>query len=489
MKKHKQASNITEERPELDRVISFKDYIAIGFGVIVGVGWVVYAGQWLQSGGVLGAVLAFAIGGALLIPIGKCYAELTAALPLTGGELAFTYKAFGPLVSFLTAWALSMNYIAVTPFETIAIGAMVEAIFPTLSTSTLYEMGGYRIAWSTIIPGVLAGVWVIWLNWHGAKDSARFQTVVMVGLLACTAIFCTVAFWKGDVSHLQPLFAGEGHWRAIAPASIASVLVVVPFFLAGFDCIPQAAEESGVKMEARQLGIAIVASIVIGVVFYILIILALGYSVPGSTLNTIVAQKNQLPMAEVFRSSFGYEWAAKLVLIAALLGLISTLNGIFMAATRLLFAQGRGGLLPHWFSKLHPVHHTPQNAILFVGAIAVLGPFFGKAGLTHIVNSNSLVFSMVLLITALATLRLRKIAPDLKRPYRIARYTIWLAIAVGIFLVGLMTIPGSPGQMGHAEFITVGLWMLMGLTFYYLRRRKKDMSDEIQANMILADYQ
>ena len=489
MKKHKQASNITEERPKLDRVISFKDYIAIGFGVMIGVGWVVYAGQWLQSGGVLGAVLAFVIGGFCLIPIGKCYAELTAALPVTGGEVAFTYKAFGPLVSFLTAWALSLSYISVTPFETIAMGAMVEAIFPSLTTSTLYEIGGYRIAWSTIIPGVLAGLWVIWLNWRGAKDSTRFQTIVIIGMLVSTTVFCTMAFWKGDIHNLQPMFVGEGHWWAFAPASIASVLVVVPFFLTGFDCIPQAAEESGIKMEPRQLGVAIVATIAIGTVFYVLVILALGYSVSGNTLSDIVAQKDKLPMAEVFRSSFGVEWAAKLVLIAALLGIISTLNGIFMAATRLLFAQGRGGLLPHWFADLHPVHHTPKNAILFVGALAVLGPFMGKAGLLHIVNSYSLVFSFILLITATATLKLRGSAPDLDRPYRINTTTIWFAIAVGIFLVGLMVLPGSPGQMGNAEFVTVIIWMTIGLGFYHHRQRKKDMSADTQAQMILADYQ
>ena len=455
---------------------------------MVGVGWVVYAGQWLQSGGILGAVLAFVIGGIFLIPVGKCYAELTAALPVTGGEVAFTYKAFGSLTAFFTAWALSLGYISITPFETIATGTMVEAIFPSLATSALYEIGGYRIAWSTIIPGVCAAVWIIWLNWRGAKNSARFQTVVMVGMLITTGLFCVVAFWKGELRNLQPLFVGDGQWWAIAPASIASVLVVVPFFLTGFDCIPQAAEEAGLKMPSRQLGTAIVTTIVIGMVFYVLVILALGVSVSGTNLQGIVADKDKLPMAAVFRESFHNEWAAKLVLLTALLGIVSTLNGMFMAATRLLFAQGRGGLLPHWFAELHPVHHTPKNAILFVGTLAILGPFFGKAGLLHIVNSYSFVISCVLLVTAICTLRLRRIAPDLARPYRIHILTIWCAIAVGLFLVGLMVVPGSPGQMEKAEFITVAIWLAVGTVFYFYRQKERGMSSRQQAYMILGEY-
>ncbi len=476
------------DRQQLDRVIGFRDYFAIGFGVIVGVGWVVYAGQWLMDGGVLGALLAFLIGGSLLIPVGKCYAELTAALPLTGGEVAFTYKAFGPLVAFLTAWALSMMYIFVTPFETIAIGAMVEAIVPSIISTPLYTVGGYSIAWSNILPGLIAGMWVIWLNWRGAKDMARFQTLMTMALLACTVVFVGLAIFKGDTAHLTPLFSGEGNLWAIAPASIASVIVVVPFFLAGFDTIPQAAEEAGLTVKPRQLGEAIVTTIIVGTVFYMLIVLALGLSVSNNELVGIVAQKDVLPMAHVFRVSFGYEWAAQLVLVAALLGIMSTLNGIFMAATRLLFSQGRGGLLPQWFGKLHPTHRTPTNAIKFVGAISLIGPFVGKAGLIVIVNAGSLVLGGVLLMTSLATLNLRRTAPDLERPYKNSMLTIWMAIGMAAFLIGVMIIPGSPGQMGTAEFLCTGIWMLAGISFYLIRQRRDSMTPEEQAFQILGDY-
>ena len=476
-------------RETLERTISFRDYLAIGIGVMIGVGWVIYAGQWLQSGGSAGAALAFLIGGLLHIPIIKCYGELTSAMPVSGGAIAFTLKAFGPTVAFMAGWALSLMYISTVPFETIAVGAMVEAILPSITSHTLYEIKGYSIAWSSIVPGVLTGLWITWINWKGARDTVRFQTLVVSGLVICTVVFCSMAFWKGDLSNFQPLFVGEGSLFAVAAASIFSVIVVVPFFLAGIDCIPQTAEESGLTMKPRQLGVALLVTVVVGVCFNILIILALAYSVSGKELAAIMSEKSAMPMAEVFRHNLGHEWAAKVVLIAALLGLVSTLNSVFIAATRLLFALGRGGFLPEWFAQLHPVYHSPKNAIFVVGVLAVLGPFIGKAGLSHIVNSTSLIIAGVYFVVTCTCLRLRHTSPDLNRPYKINLSTIWFAIAVSALLIGLMVIPGSPGQVSLAEFSTVVGWMVVGLCIYFYQRNKENISQEERALMILGDYQ
>lgn len=124
--------NMEIERNTLGKVMSFWDYIGLGLGIVIGVGWVVYTGQWLTDGGPLGTIIAFILGGLLLLPIGKTYAELTAAMPIAGGGMAYSYKAFGLFVSFLTAWALALSYVSATPFETIAIGMLAESIIPSI---------------------------------------------------------------------------------------------------------------------------------------------------------------------------------------------------------------------------------------------------------------------------------------------------------------------------------------------------------------------
>jgi len=476
------------ERQTLEKTISFRDYISIGLGAIIGIGWVMYAGMWIQDGGPVGALIAFAICGMLFLPIGGCYAEMTSAIPVAGGEVAFTFKAFGSLVAFLTAWALALSYITVTPFETIAIGALTEAIVPNIRTETLYSINGYSVSWSTIFPGLLIGIYLVWINYKGAKDSTRFQMWVMYLLVACTIVFTSTALINGSLSNLTPMFiAKDNSWTGIF-SSVIAVLVVAPWFMAGFDVIPQAAEESGVKMKPKQLGFAIFASIILGTIFYLLIILSVGMSISPEKLSLMLQQKNVMPTAEVFRVAFGYEWAAKLVLFAALLGLITTLNGFIIASSRLLFSLGRGGMLPHWFGEVHNVHGTPGNAILFVGVIALAGPFIGKGALGPIVNSGSLSFTLALLLTTLSAVRLRKTAPQPSRPYRTNKVTLYLGVLMSGILVSMMVIPSSPGHLKPSEFMIIGSWMLIGLIGYQLRVSKGDMDQEQRALHILGEY-
>ncbi len=470
------------KRESLGKVMSFWDFIGLGLGIVIGVGWVVYTGQWLIDGGPLGTIIAFIIGGILLLPIGKSYAELTSAMPIAGGGLAYAYKAFGLLTSFLTAWALALCYVSATPFETIAIGLLIESIIPSMVTDPLYFIGDTSVTYSNIIPGVVIALYLIWLNYKGAKGSTRFQFGILVSIIVFTIAFSGVAIVNGNISNLKPLFATEGSLWAVAPASIISVIVVVPFFLAGFETISQAAEEAGMKMNVKKLGAAIIGTIVAGIVFYVIIILAVAISMPWQE-----SSKLPLPTAEVFNQAFGYEWVTKLVLVTALLGLISTLNGMYIAASRLLYALGRGGMLPHWFATVHPTHGTPKNAVLFVGAISLIGPFLGKAGMSPIVNSASLAFAFAYLIAALSAIRLRKTAPDMKRPYKVHKYTLYIAAIVSIFLIGLMVLPNSPGQLSQTEFLVIGIWMCIGLLAYWWRQRVKDISNSERTYLILGE--
>jgi len=478
------------QRQALERSIPFRSYVALGLGVIVGVGWVVYTGEWLQQGGPMGAMLAFLIGGLLLLPIGMCYAELTAALPLAGGELSFSYKAFGSLVSFLTAWVLALGYVAVLPFETIAIGTLLETLVPAIITDPLYFVGAgdekERVSLSIIVPGLLVGVYLIWTNYRGVKNSARFQMIVVTAMILCTLVFCGVALFRGQFQNLLPLFpTAESGLPSIAgmASAIISVLVVVPFFMAGFDVIPQAAEESGTRVPPRSLGLAILISIICGSVFYVVIILAVAISMPWTVSVT-------LPMttSAVFEAAFGYAWAAKLVLFTALLGLVTTLNGMYIAASRLIFSLGRGGMLPHWFAGVHPVHHTPKNALLFVGGISLLGPFVGKYALTPIVNTSSFSFTIALAVTCAAAILLRRTSPELERPFRAKVPVMYLGVAISILLLLLMTLPQSSGQLSNLEFLITGTWVLLGLAAFYWRQSRHPLAKEERDYLILGEY-
>ena len=133
---------------------------------------------------------------------------------------------------------LTFNYAFALPFETIAIGALFESILPGLKTPVLYIVGDDAVRISSILSGLLVGLCLIVLNYRGVKNSARFQMFAMGLMLSCVLVFTCVAILKGSFSHFHPLFAHGGpRWTAV-PASIISVVVVVPWFMGGFDSIP-----------------------------------------------------------------------------------------------------------------------------------------------------------------------------------------------------------------------------------------------------------
>jgi APA family basic amino acid/polyamine antiporter len=457
--------------------------VGLGLGSIIGVGWVVVAGDWLTRGGPLGAILGFFLGGLMLTVIGLSYAELTPAIPVAGGEVAFAYKAFGPGLSFLTSWFLTFAYISLCPFEAVAIGWLIEYLFPGLKSESLYTVGGYSVSFLSIVAGVALSLFIIILNYRGVKNSARFQTAATILIFVCVAAFVSIALLRGNFANMQPLFAGSGTGIAVL-GSIIAILGIVPFFYSGFDTIPQGAEESAKRLNPKDLGKAVIASLIIAAVFYALVILALSICMPWQKTITY-----EMPTATAFQAAFGYTWATKLVLLAALFGLITSFNGFFIAATRVLFATGRAGLLSGWFGDVSEKFQTPKNAILFVGSITLIGPFIGRSSLLPIVNVASLAFISGWLITCLSALRLRKTAPDMRRPYKVRNKAVfYLGAAMAGFIILLMLFPGTPAQLEWPlEYIILGVWMLMGYAGFQWQTTRIKMSDEEMAYQILGD--
>ena len=83
---------------------------------MIGWGWVVSSGGWIQKAGTIGTVIGFIIGGIMIYFVGLAYAELTGAMPKCGGEHIFSYKAFGATGSFICTWAIILSYIGVACF-------------------------------------------------------------------------------------------------------------------------------------------------------------------------------------------------------------------------------------------------------------------------------------------------------------------------------------------------------------------------------------
>ena len=133
-----------KKRNLLSKVLGRTDIIAIGFGTMVGWSWVMMGPIWVNEAGLIGAIAAFIIGGAIILTIGLTYGELTAALPLAGGEFVFAYRAMGNRAAWIVGWIMSMAYIGVAAWEGIALATAMNYMFPSSSGGPV--VGGGRIS-------------------------------------------------------------------------------------------------------------------------------------------------------------------------------------------------------------------------------------------------------------------------------------------------------------------------------------------------------
>ena len=172
------------EGSKFERVLSKKDIFAIAFGAMIGWGWVVMAGDWIKGAGTIGAIIAFIIGGIMVLFVGLTYAELTAAMPQCGGEHVFSLRALGKTGSFICTWAIILGYVGVVAFEACAFPTVIQYIYPEFLKGYMYTIAGFDIYASWVAVGVVASIVITIINFFGAKSAAKLQTILTVAIAA-----------------------------------------------------------------------------------------------------------------------------------------------------------------------------------------------------------------------------------------------------------------------------------------------------------------
>jgi amino acid transporter len=168
---------------QLARKLRVTDYFTLGWGTMVGVGWLVVMDDWLLRGGPLGGILGFAIGGSLLLPIGYVYGKLVAAIPDAAGEVAYTAKVFPRSISYATGWMMMLAYFIVCPWEAVAVGRIAAYIFPGLDSLELYRIAGKPVFLPRLIIGLALTGLLTLLNYRGIRLSATFQNWTSFGTI------------------------------------------------------------------------------------------------------------------------------------------------------------------------------------------------------------------------------------------------------------------------------------------------------------------
>lgn len=445
-----------------------KDVLALAFGTMIGWGWIMLAGSWVGNGGTVGAILAFALGGIMSIFVGLTYAELTPALPLAGGELVFSYRAMGYNASWFTGWMITLAYLGVAAWEgpalSNALGFLFSGLLPELGV--LYELQGSEVTGIFLLIGCVGAVIMTLINYRGAKASAVFQTTATVAMAIGGVAFFVSGTVTGDITNLEPMFTdGKG---------FVAVVLAVPAMFVGFDVIPQAAEE--MKIPLGKIGKVMIIAIVMAATWYIIMILGVAMSTPGDVLAGYNADPDAVPVANCFAYALGSPIFGKIMIIAAMCGILTSWNGFIVGASRVIFSMARAKMLPGIFAKVHPKFGSPVAAILLVGIITVLSPLLGKSALGWFVNAAAFGTVVAYFMVSLSFIILKKKEPDLDRPFKVKGGMAIgiLAVVVALFFCSLYLPIYSPTPLQPIEWCLVGGWIVLGIILFVANKMGKN---------------
>lgn len=446
---------------EFQKILRTRDVLMLAFGAMIGWGWVVSSGQWIQAGGVIGTVIGFLIGGLMIYLVGLTYAELTPAMPKSGGAMNFSYAAFGPIGSYITIWSLALSYIGVVCFEACSFATIMQYVIPDFLQGYLYTIAGYDVYLSWVAVAIIVSILIININYVGTKTAAKVQNILTGIIAGVGIIFIVSSVFSGQVENLSSqAFVGEDSWDVVG--NVLKVAIMTPFFLFGFDIIPQAAEEINVPL--KRLGTLMILSIALAVGFYAMIVFAIGL-IMSSTQVQISMETTGLVTADAIAIAFSNPAMTKVLIIGGLCGIVTTWNSFLIGGSRVLYSMGKVHMLPNVFSRVHNKYKTPYVAILFLGGLSIVAPFFGRVMLVWIVDAANFACCLAYCLVAMSFLLLRRTKANMVRPFRVKN-----GIFVGVLatvMAGVMflmyIIPGTNCALIWQEWVIVGGWSVIGL--------------------------
>jgi amino acid transporter len=424
------------ERSALVRGLGVWSATAIVIGDTIGTGIFLVSSDMARVVGSATLVLMAWILGGLIVLLGAfCYAELGAALPKAGGPYVYLSRGLSPLWGFLFGWMSSFLERPVG-MATLAAGFVrfLGFFFPVLATPWFTShLGRYEFTLTAAQPlGALVVVLVTAINYFSVRMSGTIQ-VVLTSLKMATILLIVVGgvlFGTQSGSTAAPV-AGQFSFRTIG--ALLTALVPAMWAYNGFNDLGNLGEE--ILRPQKNIPRAIILGLFTVIGLYVLANVVYFHALPFPqvTLSQHIA-------SDVVQSIAGSRGAAYLT-IAMAISALGALHVVVLTGSRIPYAMAREGVFFHFAGRIHPGFRTPSGALLFLGATAVLLALSG----TYEELYSLFVFAVWIFfaLTAIALLRLRKKEPNLVRPYRAFGHP-WTPL---IFLIA-------------AVALTVNLWMV-----------------------------
>ncbi len=458
-----QAGDEYFERRKLRKFAGVWSLRALGVGAVISgdfFGW----NFGLAAGGFGGLLVATAI--VAIMYVGLCFsiAEMSPALPHTGGAYSFGRTAMGPWRGFVTGLAESMEYILTPAVIVVGIGGYMGSI--------ANDLIGLQLAtpiWCAIFYAVFVG-----MNVLGVELTFRFTIFITFLALAILLVF-----WIGAIPHfswehalnIEPESGGT-LWFPMGLGGITAALPFAIWFYLAIEQLPLAAEES--HDPKRDMPKGLLWGILTLIVASVLTLFLNAGIAPGSA----VVGTSDEPLFLAFQTIFGEGVGASMMAMVAVAGLVASFHTIIYAYGRNIYSLSRAGYFPKWMSLTHPKRQTPHVALVVgavIGYVVALiieyGSFiFGRVPVGAVLL-NMAVFGAVIayVMQMISFVKMRDM--EMERPY-VSPLGKPGAIVAGVIaaatLVFLFINPEyRPGVYGTA------IWFSAGILYFGLYARHR----------------
>lgn len=389
--------------------LSLTDLTFIGLGSIFGSGWLFSASHVSAIAGPAG-IVSWIAGGVAVLLLGLVYCELGAALPRAGGVVRYPEYSHGVLLGWLMGFITLIAFSSLIAIEVEAARQYAAAWFPWLNQagSTHPSVAGWLLQLALLVAFFL-------LNYYSVKTFATANNIVSVFKFLVPVLVIALLMAHFDARNL--------HVQGFAPFGAAGVEAAISaggIIFAYLGLTPIVSVASEVRDPQRNIPIALILSVALSTVIYVLLQLAFLGGVPAQHLANGwggIDKAFSLPYHDI-ALALGMGWLAALVICDAMISPSGTGNIYMNATPRVVYGWARsGGFLPV-LTKVDAASGIPRPALWLSLGLSVFWtlPFPSWEALINVVSAALVLSYAVAPVTVAA---LRRSAPELPRPFRL----------------------------------------------------------------------
>ena len=460
----------TETSTGIGRHLSMLAAWGLSFGYAVGWGAFVMPGaEFLPSAGPLGTVIGIVIGTLAIGIIGWNYHRMVSSNPGPGGAYSYAQKAFGADYGFLTAWMLTLAYMAILWANATALVLLVRYMFGDVLQFGWHDtLAGFDIYLGEVLLSVavmlVAGGVCLWRKRLAGRVQAALAAFMLIGVSVC--FFFALSRHEGGLSSMAPAFS-PGSTKPFL--QVLGILAMMPWAFVGFEAISHSSAEFGFPM--KKLWYVLVAAIAASAAMYLMLAVLPVLSHPEGFAtwtdyisgSSGLAGLDSMPTFAAAHRAMGHG-GVSLLGGTMFAGIFTGMIAATVAMSRLLYALSADGVFPKWpwLGRLDR-NGSPRNAILFVVGVSLAIPFFGRTVVGWPVEVSSIGAAVAYFMTSAAALKFARKGGD-----RLTEITGLVGVVMSVIMCLLLLIPNyvAGSTLSAEAYLVLALWCIIGFAIY-----------------------